>query len=307
MVPCSCMKRTLTLLGMSACVLLALNSCKSTVDEDEFESAMPMATDSIADGDMPPWLIDDVDDGWGGQVPAGATTHDQYPIPEPGESVADVYGSSSGASQNQPAVAVQQGATVHDSMPVEQSAVAITTPEAPSRTIGIEPRPTPTVVKPTTKPEKIVKNTTTKTNKNTTKKPSKKEQAKVRGKRYTEPTLLTYKVRKGDNLSDIAKRSRTTVAQIKKDSGLKSDTIYPGQVIKVRYIPKNYKPSKDAKKQQQVRTHVVAKGQTISGIAKRYGVPYTEILKANGMSLKDASRIRPGKRLTIPAAGTKKK
>lgn len=293
------MKRTLTLIGMSACVLLAFNSCRSNdVDADDYESAMPMATDSIADGDMPPWLIDDIDDGWGGQVAAGATTHDQYPIPEPGESVADVYGG--GTSQNQPAVAVQQGATVHDTMietPVPQS-VAVTTPEPTSRHIGIEPRQTP-VAKPTTprKPEKIAKVTTTK-------KPSKKEQARKRGKRYTEPTLLTYKVRKGDNLSDIAKRSRTTVKQIKKDSGLKSDTIYPGQIIKVRYIPKDYKPSKQ--KQQQVRTHVVAKGQTISGIAKRYGVPYTDILKANGMSLKDASRIRPGKRLTIPAKSSKK-
>ena len=42
-----------------------------------------------------------------------------------------------------------------------------------------------------------------------------------------------------------------------------------------------------------------------NNIAKKYGVPYTDILKANGMSLRDASRIRPGKRLVIPAPAKK--
>ena len=74
----------------------------------------------------------------------------------------------------------------------------------------------------------------------------------------------------------------------------------------MRYIPKDYKPtkSKDNKAQNakgKTRTHVVAKGQTISGIAKQYGVSYTEIMKANGISQKDAMRMRPGKRLISPA------
>lgn len=292
------MKKTLTMLSMGACVLLALNSCRSTyADEGDFESAT-MASDSIADGEMPPWLIDDVDDGWdGGQIPAGATTHEHYPIPEPGESVASVYGS--GASQVQPHVA-EQGARVHDTpgdVHVERptTAIAANTPGT-AQHIGI-PSPDP-VAKPTP-----VRKPSTQKATASTKKPGKK--AKKPAKRYTEPTMLTYKVRKGDNLSDIAKRSRTTVAQIKKDSKLKGDTIYPGQIIKVRYIPKDYKPSKKKNAAAKVQTHVVAKGQTISGIAKKYGVPYTDILKANGMSLRDASRIRPGKRLVIPAPAKK--
>ncbi len=291
------MKKTLTMLSLGACVLLALNSCRSTyIDEGDFESAT-IASDSIADGEMPPWLIDDVDDGWdGGQIPAGATTHEHYPIPEPGESVASVYGS--GASQVQPHMA-EQGARVHGStgdVQVESpsTAIAANTPGT-SQHIGI---PTP---EPTVKPAPAKKTTPKKTA--SAKKPGQK--VKKPAKRYTEPTMLTYKVRKGDNLSDIAKRSRTTVAQIKKDSKLKGDTIYPGQIIKVRYIPKDYKPSKKKNAAAKVQTHVVAKGQTISGIAKKYGVPYTDILKANGMSLRDASRIRPGKRLVIPAPAKK--
>ena len=294
------MKKTLTLLGMSACVLLVLNSCRSGhMSEYDYETATT-ASDTIADGEIPPWLIDDEDDGWGGQIAAGATTHEHYRIPEPEESVAEVYGS--GASQKQPTVA-HQGATVHTT-PVDtvvetpSQAVAVNTPGTPQH-IGIDP--TPARQQATTSKPKPKQSTA----KPSTKK-DKKAEAKKRAKRYTEPTLLTYKVRKGDNLSDIAKRSRTTVKQIKKDSGLKSDTIYPGQIIKVRYIPKDYKPTKakDNKAKDnkgKTRTHVVAKGQTISGIAKQYGVSYTEIMKANGMSQKDAMRMRPGKRLIIPA------
>ncbi len=294
------MKKTLTMLSLGACVLLALNSCRSThTDEGDYESAM-IASDSISDGEMPPWLIDDEYDGWdGGQIAAGDTTHEHYPIPEPGESVEDVYGS--GASQKQPTMA-QQGATVHTGdvhVEAPVTPIAANTPGT-SQHIGIptvEPTVKPQTAKPqTAKPKQPTKPQTTGKTNQKTKKPA---------KRYTEPTLLTYKVRKGDNLSDIAKRSRTTVAQIKKDSGLKSDTIYPGQVIKVRYIPKGYTPSKAKAESAKVRTHVVAKGETISGIAKKYGIPYTDILKANGMSLRDASRIRPGKRLTIPAPAKK--
>ena len=296
------MKKTLTILGMSACVLLVLNSCRSSrIDEGDYYESATSASDTIADGEMPPWLIDDEDDGWGGQVLAGETTHQHYPIPEPHESVSDVYDST---SQVQPSVA-HQGATVHSGtgdVVVEptSTAIAANTPGT-SQHIGIPTaEPTKPVVTPTAKPKPAQKTAST------TKKQDKKESKQQRGKRYTEPTMLTYKVRKGDNLSDIAKRSRTTVAQIKKDSKLTSDTIYPGQIIKVRYIPKGYKPTKSDKK-PQVRTHVVTKGQTISGIAKQYGVNYTDILKANGMTPRDAARMRPGKRLTIPAATKKTK
>ncbi len=304
------MKKKVTILGMSACVLLAFSSCSSTTDEADFESAMPMASDSIADGEMPPWLIDDVDDDGGMQIAAGATTHENYRIPEPEEDVTEVY-SGSGARQNQPAVA-DQGAT---DVEVEVATPVAVTYETPSTNIGVStPVRKPTVVKP--KPVKPVAVRTQTTKPKQQAKPAKKPTALAKQtkknqkqlkkpKRYTEPTMLTYTVRKGDNLTEIAKRSRTTIAQIKKDSKLKGDTIYPGQVIKVRYIPKNYKGPKPSEAKKRTRAHTVAKGETISGISKKYGVPYTDILKANGMSLRDASRIRPGKQLTIPTAAKK--
>lgn len=60
-------------------------------------------------------------------------------------------------------------------------------------------------------------------------------------KRYDSPAMLIYTVRPGDNLEDIARKSGTTAKQIKKSSGLKSNKVRPGQVIKVLYVPKHYK------------------------------------------------------------------
>jgi LysM repeat protein len=47
------------------------------------------------------------------------------------------------------------------------------------------------------------------------------------------PSYRTYKVRSGDNLSTIAAKQHTTVAQIKKANGLRSDFIREGQVLKI--------------------------------------------------------------------------
>lgn len=43
----------------------------------------------------------------------------------------------------------------------------------------------------------------------------------------------TYTVKKGDTLGAIAKRNRTTVSAIKAKSGLKSNTLQPGQKLKI--------------------------------------------------------------------------
>jgi LysM repeat protein len=248
-----------------------------------------IASDSISDGEMPPWLIDDEYDGWdGGQIAAGATTHEHYPIPEPGESVEDVYGS--GASQKQPTMA-QQGATVHTGdvhVEAPVTPIAANTPGT-SQHIGI-PTTEPTVKPQTAKPKQPAKPKTTGKTNQKTKKPA---------KRYTEPTLLTYKVRKGDNLSDIAKRSRTTVAQIKKDSGLKSDTIYPGQIIKVRFTPKGYKADKQ-KATPTTTSYVVKKGDMLSKVAAQHGVTTAALLKANNLTMAQAGKVRPGTKIIIP-------
>lgn len=286
------MKKSLIMLGAGACVLLAFPSCQSSKNSGgygDYEEAT-MASDTIADGDIPPWLLED--DG-SDQISAGERTlsRNDYAIPEPDEALAETGSRMSSSRQNQPKLADNDVSVEKPTLEVPQWE----NPVPDSAVTAIAPPP----AKP------IAKTTAPKANKPSAKTGKKSSQGS-RAKRYKEPTMITYTVRPGDNLSDIAKRSRTTVAQIKKSSGLKSDTIYPGQIIKVKYSPKNYKPGKAGSKgaskpAAKTRNHVVAKGETISGIAKKYGVSTSEVLRANNMSGADAMKIRAGKRIVIPA------
>ena len=305
------MNKTLTTLGLGACVLVAFTSCQST-DGDGYsgtlEEATPMSEMAVADGEIPPWLLED--DG-STQIDAGARTPDvrnQYAIPDPGATVAD-SGASHSSRQNQPAVAA-----------TDQDDITVETPTNDVPLVSTPPVKVPGVSAP--RPHQTTSGATTST---TPRKPStalassgrsggkastsggKRNNTRRGGKRVKEPTLVIYKVRPGDNLSDIAKRSHTTVAQIRKDSNIKGSIIYPGQTIKVRYTPKGYKPeagSRGTSSTARSTTHVVRKGETISGIAKRNGITTQQILRANNMSASDAMKIRPGKRLTIPGKQT---
>ena len=268
--------------AMGACALLAFSSCRSTDGDKYAETALPIS--EVADGEIPPWLLDD-DGSNGGQVSAGSYTptaasvaRNQYAFPEPEEKT-----SRTSSRQNQPKVVKGQdenfvetpvGTDPLTGRPVEESYM---TP--PSHTVATSASSTPRTTKP---------------------KPS----SSSTGKKPRKPTMVVYKVRPGDNLSVIAARSNTTVKQIMKDSNLKSTTIHPGQTIKVRYVPKGYKSStKGGKKDTPTsgKTHTVTSGQTLSGIAAKYGVSTSKLMKANGLSAADAKKIRPGQKLKIPS------
>ncbi len=272
--------------GVGVCAILMLCGCSSSDGDGYAETALPVS--EVADGEIPPWLLED--DG-SRQVGAGthtptATSRNNYAIPEPEET------KNTGARQNQPKLA-ESG---QDNTVVETSgggmdplAGSVATPNEPIS-------------------ESALAATETSREKTSTKKGSGKKLAQ--GKKPKRPTLVVYKVRPGDNLTVIAKRSNTTVAQIRKDSNLKGTTIYPGQVIKVRYTPKGYKPEKDSKKTGKKdggksaavdRTHTITSGQTLSGIAAKYGVSTAALMKANGIAKGHEDKIRAGRKLKIPA------
>ncbi len=296
------MKKTLTTLGLGACAIVALSSCQST-DGDGFggyEEAMPVSEAVVGEGQLPPWLLEDSGEE---QVAAGSYT--DHAIPEPGETLADAGGSAS-SRQNQPAIA-DNSEDVIESAPgdvvagPDESLLAVNTPPV------IAPTPGGATVtpKPETKPKTPSARKPVVTNKGT--KLSKRDRKKVM--RVTEPTLVSYKVQKGDSLSEIAKRSGTTVAAIRKASGIKGDTIYAGSTIKVPYTPKAYRAAQAAKAAAQAakpRKYTVRRGDTISAIASKNGLTVAQVLKANGMSQAQAKRIRPGQTLTIPGKVAKK-
>lgn len=100
----------------------------------------------------------------------------------------------------------------------------------------------------------------------------------------------TYIVKPGDNLTRIAQWHGTTPEAIAKQNGFgTSRRIVVGQRLLITANPaKIVKPV----------VHTVAKGETLSGIGKRYGVDAADIAKRNGLNTKKA--IRPGQVLQIP-------
>ncbi len=296
------MKKTLTTLGMGACVLLAFNSCQS-IDGDGYygsEEAVPMSEMTVADGEIPPWLLEDTGDI---QVDAGATTHNPntFPIPEPGEGMED-HGGRASAGQNQPGLADANDVTIETNeddiivAPFESATSPVMAPEAPVAQTPVAPRETASSGALKTATASSRKTTSSKT----------KPKAKKPAKRVTEPTLVSYKVKPGDNLSEIARRSNTTMAAIRKASGIKGDTIYAGSTIKVPFTPNSYKMAQ-AEKSAKATTHTVKSGESLSKIAAKNGLTTQELLKANNMTLKQANNIKAGQKLTIPGkAGSSK-
>jgi LysM repeat protein len=100
-----------------------------------------------------------------------------------------------------------------------------------------------------------------------------------------------YTVRPGDNLTRIANRYGTTVRAIMSANGLYSSVIYVGQVL---YIP----AGSGGGGSWCAQSYYVQRGDTLSGIARRFGVTTYELARVNGIS--NPSRIYVGQRLCIP-------
>ena len=290
------MKKFLFAPCVGACALLLFPACKST-DKDGYggESALPMS--EVADGEIPPWLLED-DGSHGGPVYAGSRTpsyadRNSFPTPEPHE-----MASAGSSRQNQPKMASTPPTSGSDATFVESNPLppADTDPLAYANSGSSSSKP--------------VYSTSSESKKKTSSGSGSKSGKNLKpGKKPKTPTMIVYKVRPGDSLSEIAARSNTTVAQIRRDSNLKSTTIYPGQTIKVRYTPKGYKDTKGSGSKGSSKggaTHTVTSGQTLSGIAKRYGVSTSQLMKANNLSDADARKIRPGQKISIPKNSRKR-
>ncbi len=100
-------------------------------------------------------------------------------------------------------------------------------------------------------------------------------------------------VRRGDTLSGIADTYRTSVGSLRATNGLRNaHRIYVGQRLTLPGTRTASRASKDAS-----RTHVVRSGETLHGIAQRYGTTVRAIQSANRIR---SSLIRPRQVLIIP-------
>ena len=102
----------------------------------------------------------------------------------------------------------------------------------------------------------------------------------------------SHTVRKGENLSSISKKYKVGVQQIRKINNLSaSAVIHPGQILKLK------KPSQRALASSPM-VHIVKRGETLIGIAKKYKVSLSLLMKKNGLSFQ--SVLTAGRHITIP-------
>lgn len=100
----------------------------------------------------------------------------------------------------------------------------------------------------------------------------------------------TYIVKAGDTLSGIAAKFGTTYQKIAAENGIANpNIIHPGQVLKINggsQVTNN-----------TGREYIVKSGDTLSGIAARFGTNYQKIARDNNIS--NPNIIHPGQKLII--------
>ncbi|HSH78485.1 MAG TPA: LysM peptidoglycan-binding domain-containing protein [Herpetosiphonaceae bacterium] len=123
---------------------------------------------------------------------------------------------------------------------------------------------------------------------------------------------ITHVIRRGETLTRIARRYGVTVAMIVQANGLPSASrIYAGQRLVIptpgsapapspATTGSTPAPSPATTGTEQV-THVVRRGETLWGIARRYGVSVDAIAQANGLA--NVRVVYARQRLVIPAGG----
>lgn len=106
---------------------------------------------------------------------------------------------------------------------------------------------------------------------------------------YVEPSkLTTYTVQAGDTLSGIASKYETTYQELARINNIANpNVIYPGQVIKINGGTVE-------------KTYTVKSGDTLSGIANKYGTTWQNIYNNNRDIIgSNPNLIKPGQILKI--------
>lgn len=107
---------------------------------------------------------------------------------------------------------------------------------------------------------------------------------------------ITYTVRRGDTLSQIARAYGVTVAHIVEINNIQNpNLIFPGE--KLRITESNSSTLNETVQQSTRYTYVVRRGDTLSQIARIYGVSVQYLVRING--IQNPNLIFPGQIIRI--------
>ncbi|WP_264531763.1 LysM peptidoglycan-binding domain-containing protein [Flavobacterium sp. N502540] len=151
--------------------------------------------------------------------------------------------------------------------------------------------------------------------------PRAKYMAKAKEKEESSKEIQFYKVRKGDNLGAIAEKYNVSIVDLKKWNNLKSNSVAFGRNLKIKSeieaAVKNPKEAKatlaiDKKSEEaiasaddkdknnaQSQEYVVAAGDNLGNIAKKFGMTIAELKELNSLT---SNNIGLGKTLVISKA-----
>lgn len=105
---------------------------------------------------------------------------------------------------------------------------------------------------------------------------------------FTDITEGYYTVKRGDTLYSIANQFNTTVANLKELNNLTSNNLQIGQVLLVT-----------EKVYPNVTTYTVQRGDTLYGIASKFGTTVSTIRELNNLT---TNTLLPGQQILIPAS-----
>ena len=118
-----------------------------------------------------------------------------------------------------------------------------------------------------------------------------------------------YTVKAGDSLSAIAAKYGTTYKVLAEYNGIANPNIIRvGQQIKIpgKSAPATQEKTEPTTQQPTAETvHTVKSGETLSGIARKYGTTYQQLAAYNKIS--NPNKISVGQKIKIPGTATEEK
>ena len=110
-----------------------------------------------------------------------------------------------------------------------------------------------------------------------------------------ESAVTTYKVKRGETLSDIAEKNNVSVAELKSINNLHTSSLRAGQQLQL--AGKDTQSEKEAvTKAEKTIVHKVESGESLYVIAKKYNVAIDELKRLNNL---EDGKIKPGQSLSV--------